>query len=267
MTAMTVEARALLADSRTLAGRQLLHWRNRPGAKVFGWLFPVLLMGMFTALLGGAVGGATGGSYLEFVMPGVLTMTVFFGLEGTMLGVASDAARGVSDRLRSLPVSGLAVVAGRSAADLLDSVIAVAVVTATGLAFGWRPDTSWGAVAAAAGLLLLLRAAMLSAGVWLGLRAGDPQTVQTVQVAVWPVLFLSGVFIDTATMPGWLAAVADANPLSATAAALRDLLGAPAAGGTSWSADHAGVLAVVGPVALTALFAPLAATAWRASSR
>ncbi|MCD0450080.1 ABC transporter permease [Actinocorallia sp. API 0066] len=256
----------VVSDVWTMAGREVLHWRNRPGLKVFGWLFPVMLMGMFTALLGGALGQASGGDYLAFVMPGVLTMTAFFGLDGTMAGVAAESERGVTDRFRSLPTSGLAVVGGRCAADLLDSVVALAVVAATGLVFGWRPDLTPAQALAVVGLLLLLRFAMLFAGVYLGLKAG-PEGVQSVQIAVWPVLFLSSVFVDTATMPGWLAPVADANPLSATTTALRGLLGFPVGPDASWLAAHAATFAVVGPLLLLVLFVPLSTSAWRAGRR
>ncbi|MDX6744254.1 ABC transporter permease [Actinocorallia sp. A-T 12471] len=272
MSAVTVAAegpsgvRRVAVDTWTMTWRQLLHWRNRPGLKVFGWLFPVLMMGMFSALLGGALSAGTGGDYLAFVMPGVLTMTVFFGLEGTMGGVAADASKGVTDRLRSLPVGGFAVVGGRAAADLLDSLVSLAVVVAAGLAFGWRPDTSAGSLAIALGLLLLLRLAMLFLGIHLGLKAKTPETVQAVQIAVWPVLFLSSVFVDTSTMPGWLAVVADANPLSATSTALRDLLGAPTQA-ASWLAGHAMPAAVLGPVLLLALLVPLSIRTWRDAAR
>jgi ABC-2 type transport system permease protein len=230
---------------------------------VFGWLFPVLMMAMFVGLLGGALGASTSGSYIEFVMPGIFAMTMFFGLEGTMTAVTTDAAKGVTDRFRSLPMSSSAVVAGRCLADMLNSVVGLAVVAAAGLAFGWRTDASAGAIVAAFGLLLLLRFAMLWVGILVGLVAKNQETVSAVQVLVWPLLFLSSVFVDTTTMPGWLGTIADANPLSATATAVRELLGSPGWDGGSWFAENATVLAVAWPVLLVAVFLPLSVVGYR----
>lgn len=252
-----------VADTWTITRRELAHWRNRPGVVIFNWLFPVLMMAMFVGLLGGALGAATSGSYVDFVMPGILAMTMFFGLEATMSAVSTDASKGVTDRFRSLPMSGLAVVAGRCTADLANSVVALAVTVAAGLGFGWRPDAAAPAILAAFALLLLLRFAVLWVGVFVGLRLASPEAVTAVQVLVWPVLFLSSVFVDTATMPQWLGTIADANPLSATATAVRDLLGSPGWAADSWFADNATALAVAWPVALVAIFLPLSAFGYR----
>lgn len=252
-----------LADTWTITLRELQHWRNRPGLMIFGWLFPVLVLGMFIGLLGGAISGANGESYLEFIMPGALAMTMFFGLEGTMSAVSSDTSKGVTDRFRSLPMSGVAVVAGRCVADMINSVISLLVVVVAGVIFGWRPDASIGAIAAAFALLLLLRLAMLWIGVFVGLKAKSQEAVAATQVMVWPLLFLSSVFIDTSTMPRWLGILAEANPLSATATAARQLLGRPAEIGQSWFTDHAITLAIIAPIALISVFLPLSARTYR----
>lgn len=252
-----------VADTWTITRRELAHWRNRPGVVIFNWLFPVLMMAMFVGLLGGALGATTSGSYVDFVMPGIFAMTMFFGLEATMSAVSTDASKGVTDRFRSLPMSGLAVVAGRCTADLANSVVALAVTVAAGLGFGWRPDAAAPALLAAFALLLLLRFAVLWVGVFVGLRLASPEAVTAVQVLVWPVLFLSSVFVDTATMPRWLGTIADANPLSATATAVRDLLDSPGWAADSWFADNATALAVAYPVALVAIFLQLSAFGYR----
>ncbi|GAA1981653.1 ABC transporter permease [Amycolatopsis minnesotensis] len=254
--------RHAVADTWTITLRALHHWRNRPGVMIFGWLFPVLLMALFIGLLGGALGATTGGDYVDFVLPGAFAMAMFFGLDGTMSAVSSDASKGVTDRFRSLPMSGVAVVAGRCAADMINSVLGLAVVVLAGLAFGWRPDAALPAIAAAFGVLLLLRFAMLWIGVFIGLKARNQETVTAVQVAIWPLLFLSSVFVDTATMPRWLGTIAEYNPLSTTTTAVRELLGNPAAGG-SFAVDNAILLAVAAPVLLVAVFLPLSASGYR----
>lgn len=255
--------RWLLADTWTIARRDITHWRNRPGVIIFGWLFPVLMMAMFVGLMGGALGMSTDGPYLDFVMPGIFAMTMFFGLEGTMTAISSDASKGVTDRFRSLPISGLAVVGGRCVADMTNSIIGLGVTVIAGFAFGWRPDASAAAMLTALGLLLLLRVAMLWVGIYIGLQVKSQEGIGAVQVLVWPLLFLSSVFVDTTTMPSWLGTIAEANPLSATATAVRDLLAGTSPEGTSWFAENAQFLAVAYPVLLVAIFLPLAASSYR----
>ena len=111
---------------------------------------------------------------------------------------------------------------------------------------------------------MLLRFALIWMGIYLGLVAGTPESVAAVQILVWPLGFLSNAFTDPASMPGWLGAIAEWNPLSATAAAMRELFGNPGWGGDSWAATHAVELAVVWPVVLTAVFFPLAVARYRA---
>lgn len=260
-------ARAVL-DTLTITRRDLQHWRRLVGLKVFGWLWPVLIMLMFLGLMGGALEEALGGSYLDFMMPGVLAMTMFFGLESTMLAVCQDASRGVTDRFRSLPMNGIAVVGGRCLADLLDSAISLVVVSLAGVALGWRPEVSIGEAMMALGLLLLLRVAVLWVGIYIGLKAPAPEALTPVSIAVWPVLFLSSVFMSTATMPTWLGAIADANPISGTATTLRELLGSPVSDhrGT-WFAEHAELLAIAWPVVLIVVFLPMAISAYRGLNR
>jgi len=137
------------------------------------------------------------------------------------------------------------------------------VMVLCGLAVGWRWHHGPGDVLLAVALLLLLRYALLWVGIWLALVAGRPDTLMAVQILVWPIGFLSSVFTSPATMPGWLGAVADWNPLSATAAAARALFGNPGWGGGSWPAQHATLLAVAWPLLLIAVFLPLSARRYR----
>ncbi len=194
-------------------------------------LFPVMLVLMFGYLLGGAISVPGGGSYREFLLPGMYAMTMAFGLESTMTAVATDAARGVTDRFRSMPMAPSAVVAGRSIADMLSSALGLAVMMLCGLLVGWRWHGSLGEALLAVGLLLLLRFSLLWVGIFLGLVVKGPESVAAVQILVWPVLFLSNTFVSPETMPGWLGAISEWNPLSATVAATRELFGNPGWGG------------------------------------
>ncbi|MBV9847706.1 MAG: ABC transporter permease [Kutzneria sp.] len=256
-----------VADGWTITRRDLTHWVRQPTPIILGLLFPIMLVLMFGFLFGGAIAVPGGGDYREFLLPGMFVMTVAFGVEGTMIAVTTDAARGVTDRFRSMPMAQSAVVVGRNGADMLDSVLVLAAMIGCGLAVGWRWHGGPGATLAAVGLLLLLRFALLWVGIYLGLVVGGPETVAAVQILVWPIGFLSNVFVAPETMPAWLGTVAAWNPLSATVSATRELFGNPGWGGQSWIAQHATVMAVLWPLAIIAVFFPLSVRAFRRMSR
>ena len=252
-----------LRDARTITARDLAHWRLRPGGVVLGWTFPILLVLMFGGLFGGAMAVPDGGDYYEFLMPGMFVMAMFFGIEGTMIAVTTDASKGVTDRFRSLPMNSSAVLLGRCTADMLNSVVGLAVMIAAGFVLGWRWHEGPGPALVAVALLLLLRFGLLWVGIALGLLAGRPEMVVSVQILVWPVGFLSNVFVDPTTMPSWLGTIAEWNPLSTTVSAIRDLFGNPAYDSGTWIAENAMPMAVVWPVLLIVIFLPLATRTFR----
>ncbi|GGY57146.1 ABC transporter permease [Streptomyces anulatus] len=254
-----------LADSWTMTRRELAHWARQPVQVLVGLVFPVMLLLMFTYLVGG--GRGVDGDPTEFLVPGMLALTMAFGLESTMLAVTQDLGKGVIDRFRSMPMVPGAVLVGRSAADMLQSTAALAVMTGVGYAVGWRWHHGAAAALGAFGLLLLLRFAMLWVGILLAMVAGRPEMVAAVQILVWPVGFLSNVFAAPESMPGWLGAVVEWNPMSATATAVRELFGNPGGATGSWAAEHAGLLAVLWPVAIIAVFFPLAVVRFARLSR
>ena len=256
-----------LADAWTITRRDLQHWRLQPATVMIGWFFPIMIVLMFGALFGGAITLPQGGGYFEFLMPGIFTLTMFFGLETTMTAVITDAARGVTDRFRSMPMSASAVVLGRCMADMLNSLVGLAILLIAGLLLGWRWHGSLGAALAAVGLLLLLRFALLWVSIYIGLIAKTPESVVSVQILVWPVGFLSNVFVDPATMPAWLGTIAQWNPLSATASAIRQLFMNPGWQGSSWIAENAVLMALVWPLLLIAIFLPLSVRQYRRLNR
>lgn len=254
-----------LTDSWTMTRRELAHWARQPVQVLVGLVFPVMLLLMFTYLVGGGRGVA--GDPTEFLVPGMLALTMAFGLESTMLAVTQDLGKGVIDRFRSMPMVPGAVLIGRSTADMLQSTAALAVMTGVGYAVGWRWHNGAAAALGAVGLLLLLRFAMLWVGILLAMVAGRPEMVSAVQILVWPVGFLSNVFATPESMPGWLGAVVEWNPMSATATAVRELFGNPGGATGSWAAEHAQLLAVLWPVAIVAVFFPLAVVKFARLSR
>ncbi|WP_040908588.1 ABC transporter permease [Streptomyces griseoflavus] len=239
-----------LTDSWTMTRRELAHWGRQPVAVVVNLVFPVMLLLMFGYLVGG--GRGVTGEYLAFLVPGMLALTMAFGLEGTMIAVTRDLDKGVIDRFRSMPMANGAVLVGRSVADMLQSALGLGVLLAVAAALGWRTEGGPAGFLGAVGLLLLFRFAMLWIGIHLALVAGKPELVQAVQILVWPVGFLSNAFATPDSMPGWLGTAVQWNPLSHTATAVRDLFGAP--GGQP---GHVGA-AVLWPLALLAVFLPLA---------
>jgi ABC-2 type transport system permease protein len=249
----------VLTDCWTMTRRELAHWARQPVQVLVGLVFPVMLLLMFGYLVGG--GRGIEGDYVDYLVPGMLALTMAFGLESTMLNVTQDLNKGVVDRFRSLPMANGAVLVGRSAADMLQSALGLLVLVAVGLALGWRAHGSPAAFLGALGLLLLFRFAMLWIGIHLALVAGKPELVQTVQILVWPVGFLSNAFALPDSMPGWLGTVVEWNPMSRTATAVRDLLGGPGGEpGHVWAA-------VLWPLGLLAVFFPLAVRRFARLSR
>ncbi|MFB7257565.1 ABC transporter permease [Streptomyces nojiriensis] len=245
--------------------RELAHWVQQPVQVVVGLVFPVMMLLMFSYLIGGGQG--VDGDFKDYLVPGMLTMTMAFGLEATMLSVTQDLGKGVIDRFRAMPMTSGAVLVGRSIADMLQSVVSLIGMIAVGYAIGWRWHEGFASFLGAVGLLLLLRFAMLWIGIHLAMVAGKPELVQAVQILVWPVSFLSNAIASPESMPAWLGAIVEWNPMSATSTAVRNLFGNPGSTGDSWATQHAELLAVAWPVALVAVFLPLAVGRFRGLSR
>lgn len=253
-------------DAANLARRILLHWRQRPVSIALTLLFPVLMVLMFGYLFGGAM-AVPDGTYTDYLIPGMLAMTMLFGLESMVVAVTTDAAKGVTERIRAMPVSGVAVLTGRSLADLLNALAGLSVMLITGLAVGWRPQHGPVPTLTALGLLLWLRFSFTWVGIYLGLLLKTPESAVSVQVLVWPIGFLSSAFVSPDTMPAWLDAIATWNPLSATATAIRDLFGNPTWTTHTWATDHSVLLAALWPAVLTLAFLPLAYRRYRSLAR
>src|ERR1700691_3401601 len=184
-------------------GRLGHHWARQPGGVIANTLlFPVMIVLMFGYLLGGAMTVPGGGDYRDFLMPGMFAMTMVFGIGATLAVVSTDAARGVTDRFRSMPMATSAVVVGRAAADMLNSAAALAVLGRCGLLVGWRPIHGMARALGAFGLLLLLRFAFVWIGIYLGLTFyPNPEAVTAARTIEFPVGFLVTAFVAISTMP------------------------------------------------------------------
>lgn len=258
---------SLLGDTAVLTRRGFEHWARNPGPVVFSLLFNVLIVLMFLYVFGGAMQVPNGGEYRDFLLPGMFTMTMVFGVAMTTAAVMTDVQRGVVDRFRSMPMASSAVLLGRALVDMAFSVVALMTIWLAALAVGWRAQGSGSDLLKAIGLLLLLRFALIWVGVYLGLAFSTPEALTGVQTLEFPIGFLSSVFVATSTMPGWLGTLSDWNPLSSTATALRQLFGSPGVVGGSWITDNAQLTAVVWPLIILGVFLPLSIATFRRMSR
>jgi ABC-type multidrug transport system permease subunit len=256
-----------LRDGWLVAQRDMAQWVREPQMIVWGLIFPVVFVLMFGYVFGSGIVVPGGGNYREFLMPGMFAQTMAFGIGETMAAVQSDSAKGVTDRFRSMPMAPSAVVVGRSIANMIYSAASLALMVVCGLAIGWRWRGTTGEAAAAFGLLLLLRFGFLWIGIVLGLRAKSAEAANSMFGLLYPVTMLSSAFIAPALMPAWLGVVAEANPLSATIGATRDLFGNPGVEQSGWFADNALALSVAWPLAITAVTLPLAVRAYQRLSR
>lgn len=263
MTITTPLRPSILRNAWILTQRDLMHWVRQPAIPIFGLLFSIMLLLMFAFLFGGAIDLPGGGDYVNFLLPGMFTLTMLFGLESTLMAMSTDATKGITDRFRSMPIGSSAVALGRSGADMASSILNLAVLLVGGALIGWRITTDLASASVAVLLLLWLRFSLLWIGIFLGLVFTSPAATMAVQVLVWPIGFLSNVFVSPESMPGWLGAIAAWNPISATATATRQLFGNPTGVTSGWMADNAQLLAVAWPLVITLVFLPLSARAYR----
>lgn len=253
-----------LRNGWILTQRELAHWVREPWTPIFGIMFTIMLLLMFAFVFGGSIQLPGGGDYIQFLLPGMLAVTMMFGVEATMTAMAADSKKGITDRFRSMPIGDASVSLGRVGADMVSSTIEIAILAIGGVLLGWRTSGSLPAALAAVALLLWLRFALLWTGIYLGLTIGRNEGATTlVQVLVWPSGFLSSVFVAPAFMPGVLGVIAEWNPLSATATAARALFGNPTGVTSGMLHDHAILAAIAWPLVITAIFLPLSGRAYR----
>ena len=239
-----------LSASLTLAWRALLKLKHVPEQLIDVTGIPVIFTLMFTYLFGGALAGSTH-QYLRFLLPGSLVMAVVLVTTYSGVTLNSDVAKGVFDRFRSLPIWRPAPIVGALLGDVGRYLLASTIVIALGLVMGYRPDGGVVGVLGAVALILGFAFGLSWAWTTLGLILRAPSAVNNVSLLVlFPLTLASNTFADPQTMPGWLRAFVDVNPVSHLVTASRGLMaGTVTAGQVAW------VLAAA--AALTAVFAPL----------
>ncbi|HEY8446866.1 MAG TPA: ABC transporter permease [Thermomicrobiales bacterium] len=242
-----------VSDALTMMGRNLRHIPRTPELLLDVTVQPIIFVVLFRYVFGGAI-AVEGTSYINYLMAGIFVQTIMFAAMTSGIGLAFDLSKGIIDRFRSLPMSRAAVVTGRTLTDLLRGILASLVMLGVGLAVGFRPDGDVGGWLAGFGLLLLFGFAFSWVGVTVGMLARTPEAVQAFMfVAIFPLTFASSAFVPTETMPSWLRAFAENQPMTQTVDALRAYVLGQSPGSAAWQALawSIGILVVFFPLAVT----------------
>jgi ABC-2 type transport system permease protein len=249
----------VVTDGAAAAERQLTRLRHDPSVIALTLGAPVVLVVIFGYIFGSAIAVPGGGNYREFLLPGLFA-TIAANITPSMVAMARDSNRGVVDRFRSLPIARLAVPFGQAAATTIYGLASFALMGLCGLAVGWRIERGAGYALGALALVAAFQFAATWIGIYLGLVLGKEEAAGQASILLFPATMLSNVFVPTAGMPAWLRALADWNPVSALAAAMRELFGNPTAPANgTWPLLHP-VLASVGWLLLIlVIFMPLCA--------
>ena len=258
-----------LADSLVIARRGIVHMRRQPEALADATFQPVMFVLLFAYVFGGAI-AVRGADYKEFLLPGIMVQTMVFSSAIVAMGLTSDLQKGFVDRFKSLPVPRPAVLVGRSISSLIHSSIGVAVMALTGLLIGWRIRNGVVEGVLAFLLLLLFGFALIWLGIWVGSMMRTVEAVQGFMFTVmFPLTFVANTFAPPESMPPWLRAVAEWNPVSALTQACRELWGngLPAGPDAAFPLQHSVAFSIGWSLLLTAVFAPLAVSAFRRRSR
>jgi ABC-2 type transport system permease protein len=256
-------ASGAISDGLVIAWRNLKRIPRMPDLLIYGTIQPIMFVLLFAYVFGGAI--SVGGSndahlYREYLMGGIFAETMAFAVASSSVGLADDMQKGLIDRFRSLPIARSAVIAGRVIGDLVFNALVLVVLVSCGLLVGWRWHNGLLHALAAFALLLGLTFAMLWVGALLGLSVRSAEVAASAGL-IWlfPVTFVSSCFVDPSTMPGWMQPIAEWNPISAVASAVRTLFGNPRPfASDGFPAQHPVLLSVLYIAAIVAIFAPLA---------
>ncbi|MDY7099966.1 MAG: ABC transporter permease [Actinomycetota bacterium] len=246
-----------LTASFTFAWRAVRKIRHVPMQLFDVTMFPIMFTLLFTYLFGGALAGSTS-AYLQDLLPGILVMTVAMITPYTGMGLNQDIQKGIFDRFRSMPIWGPAVLVGALLGDLVRYSLAAVITIVLGVVLGFRPDG--GVVGVVAAVALLLTFSFSLSWIWtlIGFKMQTPENVMQVSMMIlFPLTFASNVFVDPDTMPGWVQAFVDVNPVTHLTTAARELMHGRMDTGSV-------MLVLVTSAALVAVFAPLTMRSYRA---
>ena len=249
-------ARWTLQDIVTMTWRDLIRTRRQPEMLTFAVIMGVFFLLLFYYVFGGAIGAGTGVDYIQYLVPGIFVITTLTGAQQTGTGLAVDLSQGVTDRFRSLPMSQLAVLGGRTIADALRNTISVVLVAVVGYMLGFR-FASIGAAIGAIALSIGIGFSFSWMNAAIAAKVKSPEMVGMLSMFwLFPLMLASTVFTPAEQMPGWLQGFAKWQPVSVVADAARYLSnGVPAGEAVVWS--------VVWIIALLAAFIPISVAVYR----
>ena len=257
MIGMTQVARtpapSAISNALVFGWRAVLKFKHVPEQLFDLVMTPIMFTLLFTFVFGGALAGSPG-SYLQVFLPGILVQTVMFNAVYSGMGLSTDLSKGLFDRFRSLPIWSLAPFAGLMVGDVLRHTIAGGIILTIGLVLGYRPEAGILGVLGSFALMITIGFGTGWIFIVLGLLIRTPMTVMTIGFTfMFPLIFASNIMVDPKTMPGWLRAFVEVNPVSLMTSAMRGLMGGTA------TVEQVGV-ALIAPITLTLLLAPL--TVW-----
>jgi ABC transporter DrrB family efflux protein len=252
---LLTQARWAVSDTLTITRRNLLVWMRVPAYIVFTVIQPVMFVLLFRYVFGGAIHVPTTGGYVDFLLPGIIGQTAAFATFGTAIALAQELQKGVIDRLRSMPMARSAVLTGRLVADTARMLVTILIVVGVGYGVGFRFQNGAGLAVAMIALATVFGLAICCIAAFTGLAIGDEESVQAFGL-IWlfPLTFLSSAFVPIQSMPGWLQAFANNQPVTYVIDAMRAMaLGGPIAPSLWKSAVWlAGIFVVFVPLAVRA---------------
>ena len=244
-----------LSDTLTLTKRSLLVWFRVPAYIFFSVIQPVIFVLLFRFVFGGAIPVSVPGGYVNFLMPGIIAQTAAFATFGTAIVLAQELKKGTIDRLKSMPIARSAVLTGRLTADTIRMFVTILIIVAVGYAVGFRFLNGFGPAVTMVVLATVFGVAIACISAFTGLAIGDEESVQAFGL-VWlfPLTFLSSAFVPISSMPGWLQAFANNQPVTYVINVMRSMaLGGPIADDLWKSiAWLAGIFIVFAPLAVRA---------------
>src|SRR5690348_9394860 len=220
-------AKWAVSDTLTITRRNLIVWYRVPAYIFFSVVQPVIFTLLFRYVFGGAI--PVKGGYVQFLLPGIIGQTAAFASFGTAIALAQELQKGVIDRLRSMPMARSAVLAGRLVADTVRMLVTILIIVGVGYAVGFRFTNGVFPAIAMIILATIFGLAICCVAAYTGLAIGDEESVQSFGL-IWlfPLTFVSSAFVPISTMPGWLQAFANNQPVTFVINAMRALaIGGP----------------------------------------
>jgi ABC-2 type transport system permease protein len=252
---------SIVRDSLVIAQRNIIRIKRVPDVMAFVLIQPLMFVLLFAYVFGGSI-DIPGGNYREFLIAGIFAQTVVFGATFTGAGLAEDLQKGLINRFRSLPMSRSAVVAGRTASDVVYNALSILVMSIAGLFVGWRIRGSVLDAIAGFALLLFFSYAFSWVMACVGLLVPTPEVVNNASfVILFPLTFIANTFVPSDNLPGVLRTIAEWNPISTLTHAVRVKFGNIPVGTpdpTAWPLQNSVLYSLVWAIALIVIFAPIA---------